>query len=391
MFHKEKFLLIPGPTEVSPNVLSVMGSPLMAHYMDDWMDVYNETIDMLKKLLQTKNDVYILTGSGSSALEAAICSVVELGDKVIVDQMFRDLVQIYGGEPIEIPVAFGNHIDPSEIERKLEQEKDVKAVAIIHNITFSAVTNPIEEIGRIAYDHGVLFIIDAISSLGGIEIKTDDWHIDLVCSAGQKALAIPAGIAPVSVSPRALEMMENRKEPIRSKYLNLLRYVKPPIDPLMKWHPTPSTCSTVLIRALWRSLKNILREGLQNCFKRHSVAAKAAREGLKAMGLELLVKDERYASNTVTAVEWPDGCDYPKFWRIMYDDYNIMLGNPPEHQPRGLERPIFRLAHMGNTASIGCVLTGLAYIERALNRVGFETESGQGAATAQRVFQSMSI
>ena len=386
MLHKEKFLLIPGPTEVSPDVLAVMGAPLMAHYMDDFMKLYNETIDMLKKLLQTRSDVYILTGSGSSALEAAICSLIEPGDKVIVDDFLKEFVKTYGGEPIELSVPFGKPIDPAEVERKLKKEKDVKAIAVIHNITFSGVTNPIEEIGKIAYDHGVFFIIDAISSLGGIEIKTDEWHVDIVCSAGQKALAVPAGIAPISVSQRALEAMKNRKEPIRSLYLNLLRYEKPPIDPEKKWHPTPSTCSTVLIRALWKSLKNIMEEGIENCFRRHAIAAKAMREGLKAMGLELLVKDERYASNTVTAVEWPKGYDYPKFWRTLYDDYNIMIGNPPEHQPKGIEKAIFRVAHMGNTATMPCVLMGLAYIEKALNKVGFKTKGGEGVAAAQRIF-----
>jgi len=386
MLHKEKFLLIPGPTEVSPDVLAVMGAPLMAHYMDDFMKLYNETIDMLKRLLQTRSDVYILTGSGSSALEAAICSLIEPGDKVIVDDFLKEFVKTYGGEPIELSVPFGKPIDPAEVERKLEKEKDVKAIAVIHNITFSGVTNPIEEIGKIAYDHGVFFIIDAISSLGGIEIKTDEWHVDIVCSAGQKALAVPAGIAPISVSQRALEAMKNRKEPIRSLYLNLLRYEKPPIDPEKKWHPTPSTCSTVLIRALWKSLKNIMEEGIENCFRRHAIAAKAMREGLKAMGLELLVKDERYASNTVTAVEWPKGYDYPKFWRTLYDDYNIMIGNPPEHQPKGIEKAIFRVAHMGNTATMPCVLMGLAYIEKALNKVGFKTKGGEGVAAAQRIF-----
>jgi aspartate aminotransferase-like enzyme len=386
LYRENKYLLIPGPTEVSPSVLSVMCEPVMAHYMDDFVRIYNETIGMLQKLLQTKSDVYILTGSGTSALEAAICSIVEPGDKVIVDDMFKELVQIYGGKPVEVHVKFGGHIEPSEIERKLQLERDVKAIAITHNITFSGVTNPIGEISKIADDYGALTIIDAVSSVGGIEIKTDDWRIDMVCSAGQKALAIPPGIAMISVGSKALEIMEHRKTPIQGYYLNLLRYRNPPIDPLKKWHPTPQTCSTILIKALWRSLKNILREGLEKCFKRHAIAAKATREGLKAMGLELLVKDERYASNTVTAVEWPSGYDYPRFWRIMYDDYNIMLGNPPEHQPRGTEHPIFRMAHMGNTASPQYVLMGLAYIERALNRVGFKTKVGQGVAAAQSVF-----
>lgn len=385
-FREEKFLLIPGPTELSPSVIRAMGHPIIAHYMDQWMAVYNETIDMLKRVLQTKNDVFVITGSGTASLEAAVCSIVEPGDKVLVDHpIFGDLVKAHGGIPIEIPVKFGDHIDPSDVERRLEQEKDVKAVAIIHNNTFSAVTNPIHEIGKVVYDFGPLFIIDAISSLGGIEIKTDEWHVDIVCSAGQKALAIPPGIAPTSVSAKAWEVMEKRKEPIHSKYLNLLEYKNPPIDRERKWHPTPFTPSTVLFRALWQSLKDLLQEGMENVYRRHAIAAEAAREGFKAMGLELLVKDERYASNTVTAVLWPHGYDHARFWRILYDEFNIMIGNPPEHQPMP-DRKIFRMAHMGNTATPECILMGLSYIERALNMVNFNTKGGEGVAAAQRVF-----
>ena len=386
MLHKEKFLLIPGPTEVPPEVLAVMGRPILAHYMDEWLELYNETISMLKKLFRTKNDVLIITGSCSAALEAAICGIIEPGDKVIADEIFRVAVKAHGGKLIDVSVPTGNYNTPERIEEALKREGDVKAVALLHNISWGGVTNPIDEIGEIVNKYGTIFIVDAVSSLGAIDLKPDEWHIDIPCSGSQKALSVPPGISFLSVSQKAWEIMENRKEPIQSWYLNLLDYRRPPIDPQKIWHPTPTTPSTVLIRALWQSLKMILEEGLEHVFKRHAVAAKAVREGIKAMGLELLVKEERYASNTVTAVVWPEGYDYKKLWYTLYNDYNIMIGNPPIQQPIP-GKTIFRIGHMGSTAQPSVVLMALSYVERALKRVGYETKAAAGVAAAQEIFQ----
>ncbi len=387
MLHKEKFLLIPGPTEVPPDVLAVMGRPILAHYMEEWVGLYNETISMLKEVFQTKNDVFIITGSCSAALEAAVCSIIEPGDKVIADEIFRLAVKAHGGKLIDVSVPIGNYNTPERIEAVLKREGDVKAVALLHNISWGGVTNPIDEIGEIVNKHGAIFIVDAVSSLGGIDLKPDEWHIDMPCSGPQKALSVPPGISFLSVSQKAWEVMEKRKEPIQSWYLNLLYYRRPPIDPKKTWHPTPTTCSTVLVRALWQSLKTILKEGLENVFKRHAVAAKAMREGIRAMGLELLVKDERYASDTVTAVVWPKGYDYKKFWYTLYNDYNIMIGNPPIQQPIP-GKTIFRVGHMGSTAQPDVALMALSCIERALIRVGYKVKAGAGVAAAQEIFQT---
>jgi len=387
MYRKEKILEIPGPTEVATNVLEVMSRPLIAHYMDDWMKIYNDVIGMLRKIFKTDGSVFLITGSGSAGLEAAIASTVETGDKVIADNYFRRYVEAYGGRVIPIEVPFGEAVTADRIEEILRREDDVKVVALAHNNSGTAVTNPIDQIGKTVSEYGALFIVDAVSSLGGIDIRFDEWNIDVCCGATQKALAVPPGLAPVAVSENAWETMEKRKEPIKSVYLNLMKYREASKPPLGKFHPTPHTPSTVLVLALWQSLKNILNEGLENVYKRHAMAAKAVREAMKALGLKLAVKDERYASNTVTAVQWPENYDYNEFWYTLYNKYNIMIGNPPiqwEVWPQ--TRGHFRIGHMGNTASIHYILPTLSYIELALKNVGYPVKSGESVKVAQQIF-----
>jgi len=385
----EKTLMIPGPTEVAPDILRGMSAQVPAHYMDEWLQLYGDTLRMLRELLYTKNDAFIMTGSGSVALEGAMCSLVEPGDKVIADEIFADYARLYGGKVVDVTPTPGEAIDPALIQKKMHEEKDIKIVATLHNVTWTAVTHPIDQIGEIVDKEGAIFVIDAISSIGGIEIRTDDWHVDVVGSGSQKALAVPPGIAPVTVGKKAWEKIENRKEPIGSVYMNFLRYKKPPIDPEWKWHPTPMTPATTLIRALYESLKKIHNEGLEKVFKRHEVAARAMRAGAKAAGLKLLVKDEKYASNTVTAIVWPPGYDYAKFWRTLYDRYNLMVGNPPEQSLHAIEgKRYFRVGHMGNTASPDYLLPTLSKIEAALKHVGYRVKSGAMVQAAQEVFLS---
>jgi len=384
-----KTLMIPGPTEVAPDILRGMSAPVPAHYMDEWLQLYGDTLRLLRELLYTKSDAFIMTGSGSVALEGAMCSLVEPGDRVIADEIFADYARLYGAKVVDVTPIPGEAIDPALIQKKMREEKDVKIVAILHNVTSTAVTHPIDQIGEIVDKEGAVFVIDAISSIGGVEIRTDDWHVDVVGSGSQKALGVPPGIAPVTVGKKAWDKIENRKQPIRGVYMNFLRYKKPPIDPEWKWHPTPATPATTLIRALYESLRKIHNEGLEKVFKRHEVAARAMRAGVKAAHLKLLVRNEKYASNTVTAIVWPQGYDYAKFWRTLYDRYNVMVGNPPEQSPHASEdKRYFRVGHMGNTASPNYLLPTLSKIEAALKHVGYSVRSGAMLEAAQEIFLS---
>ena len=378
--------MIPGPTELSSEVLNTMSRPLPAHYMDDWVPMYRETVDLTKKVLRTKNDTFIITGSGSAGMEAACATIIEPGDKVIADvtgpDVFEPFVSAQGAHIVPLEVAPGTAIDPDSICRLIKNEGKVKAVAIFHNVTSTGVTNPVDEIGKITAENNVLLLVDAISSAGGMPLEVDKWHIDICCAATQKAFSVPPGLALVTVNKRAWSAVKSRRVPIHSEYLNLERYKEAASEPQASWHPTPDTCNTLHVRALLQSLRDLVEEGVENAWNRHAMIAEATRQGLKSMGLELLVKNPRHASNTVTAALWPQGCNYEKFWRAMFDEYNIMLGNPPI---KGHFPGWFRIGHMGTTANIEYILPTLAYIEMALRKAGHSIEPGRGVAAAQRV------
>jgi aspartate aminotransferase-like enzyme len=386
MRRKEKVLMIPGPSEISSEVLNTMSRPLPAHYMDDWVPMYRETVELTKKVLRTNNDTYIITGSGSAGMESACAAVIEPGDKVIADvggpDVFEPFVSVQGAHVVPLQVTPGTAIDPENIRKLIKKEGNVKAVAIFHNVTSAGVTNPVEEVGKITDENNVLLLVDAISSAGAIPLEVDKWHIDICCVATQKAFSVPPGLALVSVSRNAWSAVKDRKVPIRSEYLNLRRYKEAASEPQASWHPTPDTCNTLHVRALLQSLRDLVEEGVENSWNRHAKIAEAVRQGLKSIGLELLVKDHKHASNTVTAALWPRELNYKKFWRAMFDEYNIMIGNPPIE---GDFPGWFRIGHMGTTANIEYILPTLAYVEMALRKAGYPVEPGRGVAATQKV------
>jgi aspartate aminotransferase-like enzyme len=388
---RNKLLMIPGPTEVSADVLSTLSLPLPAHYMDAWVEMFKDVTGMLKTVFGTKSQPFIITGSGSSGLEAAAAAVIEPGDKIAADvtgdDVFAPFVQAYGAKLVPLEIPPGTALKPDKLREILRRERDVKAIATSHNITSAGVTNPIKELAEVAKEFDALVLADVISSIGGIELKMDEWGIDICCGATQKALSVPPGLALVAVSDRAWSVVEKRRTRIGCEYLNLLRYREAANSPQSLWHPTPDTCSTLLVKALQRSLKNLLEEGLDAVYKRHETVGKAVREALKALGLELLVADEIYASNTVTGVRWPSGPDYRKFWRTLYDEFDIMIGNPPVSDVETSTR-WFRVGHMGTTASSKFVLPTLAHIEIALSRAGYRVDLGQGVGAAEKVFEA---
>jgi len=379
-------LMIPGPSELSAEVINTMARPLPAHYMDDWVKMYRETIDLTRKVFRTANDAFIITGSGSAGMEAACASIIEPGDKVIADitgpDVFEPFVSAQGARVIPLEVPAGTAIEPENIRKLIKKEGDIKAVAVFHNVTSTGVTNPIEQIGEITNENDVLLLVDAISSVGGIRLEVDKWHVDICCGATQKAFSVPPGLALVTVSPRAWSAVKARRVPVHSEYLNLERYKEAASEPQGSWHPTPDTCNTLHVRALLQSLRDLVAEGLENAWNRHAKIGEAVRQGLKSMGLELLVKNPAHASNTVTSALWPKGYNYERFWRAMYDDYNVMIGNPPVegHYPGW-----FRIGHMGTTANIDYVIPTLAYVEMSLAKAGLPIEPGRGLAGAQRV------
>ncbi|MEM3669589.1 MAG: alanine--glyoxylate aminotransferase family protein [Nitrososphaerota archaeon] len=371
-----KLLMIPGPSECFQEVLSSMSEPPPAHYMDDFVAIYDEVITLLKQVFGTRGDVFLITGSGSAGLEASITSLIEPGEKVISDEYYLKFLQAIGAKPIMLQRGRGEAITADMIEKILRREQDICAIAVAHNDTAQGLTNPIDEISEVAKKYSVLLIIDAVSSFGGIPIKFDDWGIDICSSASQKALSIPPGLVPIAVSRYAWEKIMNRKNPIPSRYLNLLTY-REAHEQYGSWHPTPFTTSPTLVKALLVSLRKLMAEGLNNVYERHAKTAMAVREAVKSAGFKLLVMDEKYSSNTVTAVRWPDGYDYRKFWNLLYRKYNVMIGNPPaQWEAWPIFKDSFRIGHMGRTAMRDYVLSTISAIEKALIDINYPIKKG---------------
>jgi len=344
---------------------------------------------LLKKVFQTTNDIFVLPGSSSAAMEASIESTIEPGDKVLVELSgnfglrFKEIVEMHQGKAVPLEVEVGNAVDPDKVRKMLKKETGIKAMTLVSNETSTGVANPVKELGEIAQEYGILYVVDAVSALGGIDLRTDDWNIDFCITGTQKCLETPPGLALTSVSSKAWKVMESRREPIRGWYLNLLnlrRYCNLWAD----WHPQgPETMPTPTFMGLRLVLKKIMNEGLQQRFDRHKKSAKAVRAAMRAMGLELFVRDE-IASNTLTSVKVPLGVKLGDIITTMDNEYNTMIaGGVGPTQGK-----IIRIGHMGVTASPNYILPALSALEKTLVKLNYPVTLGSGVNTAKTILES---
>ncbi|MBI4344891.1 MAG: alanine--glyoxylate aminotransferase family protein [Euryarchaeota archaeon] len=371
-------LMIPGPVELSPEVLLAMARPMMGHRTPDFEAILEECWSGLKEIFQTKNDMLLITGSGTAGMDAAIASTIKEGDEYVCitggkfGERFVEMVKAYGGVPREVKVEWGRAVDPAEVDKALSQSK-AKAVTLTHNETSTGVLHDAEAVGKVAKKHGALFIMDAITSIGGDYVKADEWGVDICIAGSQKCLVSPPGLAMVSVSPKAWEVIGKNKT--RNYYLNLASYKKS-----MEKKTTPFTPSVTLIYGLQAALRAIKEEGLENRIKRHRLMARATREAVKAMGLELYA-DEGHASNTVTSIKIPQGLTDEDVRGKMKKEHGILLAGGQDQ----IKGKIFRIGHMGNVEYLD-LMSVLSALELTLKKAGRDIELGSGLGAAQRVF-----
>lgn len=368
--------MIPGPVKVDQEVLSEMGSPLVAHYGREWTEFYNETIRLMKKVFQTsEGDVFLIPGSGSAGLDAAIGSVLSNRRKalVLINGFFgRRLLHIakaYTNKIETIDFELGKPVVPARVEKVLANNEDIEAVLAVHCETSTGVVNPIKEIGKICRKFGVLLIVDAISSLAGMDLKTDKWDIGICVSASQKCLAAPPGISPVAVKQRAWDLIEEFDSP--GWYLNLRTWKEFSIK-WAEWHPFPVTMPVNNILALRRSLEKILEEGLENRFQRHERVSSFLRQGLQNIDFELF-PEVGYYSSTVTSVKADPRISVGQLLEFLKENFEIKIAGSPGE----LKGKIFRIGHMGPGATLDSVIPLLFAIEEALRDAGVRVEVGQ--------------
>lgn len=371
----KKKLMIPGPVEVSENSLTAMGSQVVAHYGEEWTRIYNETVELTRQVFQTENEhLFLIPGSGSAGLDAALGSTVEGNRPTLIPingwfgERLYSVASTHSTEVKTLNFDPGKRIDVNKVNDYLGNNKEVKVLAATQCETSTGVKNPIKDLGKVCNDHDVLLIVDAVSSLGGTQLKTDDWNVDICVSASQKGLEAPPGIAPVSVSPRVWDLIDNTPDP--GWYLNLKTWRKYATE-WSDWHPFPVTMAVNNVLALRESLESILDEGLEARFARHREIADFLRNSFRNLGFELLVEEDYY-STMVTAVLRDS--------RFTVDDLKNYLEKERSIKIAGslgeLEGQVFRIGHMGPTATYDAVLPLMYGIEEFLRKNGEDIEHG---------------
>ena len=372
-------LMIPGPTTVPKRVLDAMAQPITNHRGAAYGEILDETTAMMSEVFQTDNKSYLLTGSGTSAMEAAIANIVEKGDKVInvvggkFGERLQQLTEVFGGESIEVTVPWGQAADPAEIKRVVEENDDAKALTMIHNESSTAVVNPIKEVGKIMKDYDTLFVVDTVSSLAGDTVKVDDYGLDICLSGSQKCIAAPPGMSMITLNDDAWNVIDKVDSP--TYYLDLKKMRKSGAK-----SQTPYTPSVSMTYAMNEALSIVLEEGLDARIKRHHTGAEATREAAKALGLELFAREGDY-SNTLTGIKMPEGVTDKQLRGTMRDKYQIELAGGQDH----LSGNIFRIGHMGVTGLQELAMT-FTCLEMTLKEFGFEFDAGAGVAALQDVY-----
>lgn len=374
----KQYLMIPGPTPVPPTVAAAMSRPIIGHRTEDFAAMHQRIVEKLQKIFQTKNEIFVLTHSGTGGLETAVANTVSPGDKVLAlvtgnfGERFAKIARAYGADVDEVDFGWGKNVDLKVVEEKLAANT-YKVVLATQNETSTGVMNDIAGIGALVAKTPALLLVDGVSGVGGIEIKVDQWNVDILCTASQKAMMLPPGLAMVSVSKKAWDVVESNQSP---RFYFSLPAAKKSYE---KWN-TAYTPGVSLFVGLDVATDIMMEEGMDNVYARHIKLGKAARAAVKALGLELYVDDESYASHVITAVKSPEGIGADDIRKVLKNDFGVTFAGG-----QGIVKgKIFRIAHMG-FADMMDVIIAIGALEMALNKVGYPVELGKGVKAAQEV------
>lgn len=362
-----KFVYTPGPTRVRENVRLEIAKETTNPDIDvEFCEFYKNTCKKMSSILNTENDVYILSGEGILGLEAACASLTEPGDKVLVidngifGRGFDDFVKMYGGEVVYFSGDYTKEIDIEELEKFLQKENDFKYATVVHCDTPTGVLNDLSKICPLLKRYNILTVVDSVAAMVGEEIRVDDWQIDIALGGSQKAISAPTGLTIVSISEDAKNSMKNRKTPIVGFYLNLTIWENYYEN---KWFPYTMPINEII--GLDRAIDNILEEKLENVLDRHEKIASATRKAFTEYGLKLYL--ESGYSNTVTAVEIPENIGALNLTKHMLEKYNTLVST----SLCDYKDKLLRIGHMGENANLEFIIYVLNVIDRSLKDLGF--------------------
>ena len=353
-------LLIPGPVSLGAAVQAELERPTYPHYGTVWAEEYHRIADSLALVFGTPSPATLLFGPGSAALEAAFGSALAPADEILVltnghfgDRLY-ELAGAVGLTPLAAPrPPRGRPIDPAVVQKTLSARSTIRAVTVVQHETSLGLVNPIEDIARVVRQHEALLITDAVSSLGGMDLRMDEWGNDICVTVGNKCLGGPVGVAPIGIGERGARAI-TEKAPGRGWYLNLANWRRFESE-WGTWHPHPTTMPANAIFALGVAVDELLAEGLDTRFERVARVAGACRDGLRQLGFEMLVEDD-VASPVTTAVWVPAWMNVDHFIAWLLDCHRIRIAGGIGD----LHSEVFRVGHMGAAATIQTVEMFLA-------------------------------
>lgn len=374
---EKTYLFAPGPTPVPPEVISAMTMPIIHHRTPQFRTLFKGVLEDLKYVFQTQQPVIVLASSGTGAMEAAVSNLLSPGDEVLVvrggkfGERWAEICEAYGITPVNIDVEWGKAVDPGIVEEAFKAHPKVKALMWQASETSTGVKHPTRELAALCQRYGALSVVDGITAIGVFDVPMDEWGLDVVVSGSQKAFMLPPGLAFISMSEKAWEMVQYGKCP--RYYFNLAKERKS-----QEKGDGAYTPAVPMVMGLRASLDLIKKEGLREVFARHALLAKATRESMKALGLELLAPES--PSDAVTAVKVPVGVDGGAIVSMLRDKYGVTIAGGQSQ----LKGKIFRLSHMGYVSKADMLLV-IGMVEVVLKKLGYSVDLGKGVAKAQEI------
>jgi aspartate aminotransferase-like enzyme len=376
------FLMIPGPTPVPESVLQAMAKHPIGHRSSEFSRILKEVYSDLKWLFQTQNDVFIFTASGTGAMDAALSNILNPGDKVLslvmgnFGERWAKIAKTRGADVEILETPWGQAISPDSLKERLaaDTNKEIKVVTLTHNETSTGVMNDVKALCEVIQAHGALSVVDGVTSVAAVPIKTDEWGIDILVSGSQKGFMVPAGLSFLSCSDKAFAMYKECKYP--SFYFDFGAHKKS-----VAGDTTPFTPNINMVFALHKAFEMLKSEGLEGIYERHEKISKGIRTAVRALGLKLLVEDDTIASRAITSILPPDGITVPAIRSTMTKDYDIVVANGQGQ----FQDKIFRMGHLGYVTERDAI-TAIGALEGTLLKLGYNFEIGSGTSALLKSF-----
>ncbi len=375
---RKNYILAPGPTPVPTELLLEGANETIHHRTPQFKKIMQEAIDLTKYTFQTENELFMLSSSGSGAMEMAASNLLSTGEKVIIlsagkfGERWEEICEAFNVDAVIIRKEYGEYITAEEVEEALENNPDATTVFTQLSETSTGTVMDVENIAKIVKKKGKMIVVDAISGLLAEPLKTDDWGIDVVVAGSQKGFMLPPGLAYASFSKDALKKAENSN--ITKFYFDVKAYQK---------NPAPWTPAVNLIYQQRKAAKMLKEEGIENVWERHRILAKATRKAVKALGLELF--SER-PGNPLTSVKVPECVDGAKLVSFLRDEYGIVIAGGQG----SMKGKIIRVAHLGYMSKFDTIIA-ISGLEMALKHFGYNLEFGSGIKAAEEVFAEENV